>query len=138
MQDQLTPSASNLQPQSSGLQQGQAGLQQTGGVTTSDNTTSLLSEQPPTNQLRVANQGQPSTISAPPPQTNPPVGLWLLFAMAFVFIAIGLVLRRRSSVQLAPEDTTVSRESTELRVQPVPKLTKTKKKQSRKKRSNKR
>lgn len=143
MQNELTPGANNLQPQSSSLQEGQAGLQQTGGVSTSDGATSILSEQPKTDQLRVVTQGQPSTTALPVPvQNNPPVGLWFLFAMSFVFIAIGLILRRRSNAvqptsKIVPEpilEPTTPESPLKTSVKPA----KNKKKQSRKKRTAKR
>lgn len=141
MQNGLTPGTNNLQPQSSSLQPGSAGLQQTGGVTTSDDTTSILSQQPSTDQLRVATQGEPGTRALPAPAPNNiPVGLWFLLAMSFVFIAIGLILRWRSNSVQPPLVALPEAEPTPTTTPlvSIKKTTKPKKKQSRKKRASKR
>lgn len=81
MQDQLTGNTNNLQQQQGNLQQNTPNLQQSGSPTTTSDTSSVLSEVPPTSGLKVttATTSTPSSIvpATTTGQNHAPF-LWLL------------------------------------------------------------
>ena len=136
MESQLLPSKTNLQPQNNAVQQGRSGLQQTGGVDSTDATSTFLSQPPTTSQLQVQDQGQAveaARVNAGSADVS--LALWLLL-FSVVLIVTGFIIQRLSA---KPQPKTVIPDQDS--VQKVPtqaKSSKPKKKQSRKKRAAKR
>ena len=136
MESQLLPSKTNLQPQNNAIQQGRSGLQQTGGVDSTDATSTFLSQPPTTSQLQVQDQGQAveaARVNAGSADVS--LALWLLL-FSVVLIVTGFIIQRLSA---KPQPKTVIPDQDPVQKVTTPaKSSKPKKKQSRKKRAAKR
>lgn len=142
MQDQLTGNSSNLQQQQGNLQQNTPNLQQSGTPTSTADTSSVLSEAPPSGQLQVTTATSTnSTIQPDPTLQHGGSHSWLLVLLvAAVALAmyVGYIFWTRAAatieeLQTAEEPIEIQPAST-----PAPKKTKAKKKSKNRKKSGRR
>ena len=139
MQDQLTGGGTNLQQQQGNLQQNTPNLQQSGTPTSTYDTSGILSESAPTNELRVTTttSANPSTIQ--PDVANPGNDIawgWLILIPLVVIVMLIALWPRKLAV---PAELLEAEELETTPVTPQPKKTvKTKKKSKNRKKSGRR
>lgn len=137
MQNQLTPSQSNLQQSGNNLQQNSGNLQQNSTPTTSSDVSTTLSQKAPVKTLQVQAAKTDPTVPSQTYLPGTPVSVWIIplaFAVA-VLLAVAIWSRLRVEELFTEEETPVITEP------PKPKTVqkaKSGKKTTRRKRQNKR
>ncbi len=138
MQDQLTGGQSSLQQPRSDLQQNTTNLQQSGSPTSAGNTSSVLSEAPPSSQLRVSTAASPTPSTVAPSTVHPGsnvVWLWLLI-IPLAVLALLLIPQKPAAEILPP--IVDEPEPLPVSTPPTQATKKTKKKSTKRKKSSKR
>jgi hypothetical protein len=139
MQDQLTGGSTNLQQQQGNLQQNTPNLQQSGTSTSTYDTSGLLSESPPTNELRVVTTTTTAPTTVQSDTTNPGNDLawgWLILIPLVIIVVLIALWPRRLAV---PAEVLLETEGPEVLPAPQPKKTsKAKKKSGKRKKAGRR